>query len=403
MEAIYKRCCGLDVHKKSITACIITPEGQETRTFSTMTKGLLELADWLAKHQITHVAMESTGVYWKPVYNLLEDEFTTMVVNAQHIKAVPGRKTDVKDAEWIAELLRHGLIKASFIPDRWQREMRELTRYRRSIIQERSREVNRIQKVLEGANIKLSSVATDVMGVSARAMLEAMVSGVEDPEELAQMAKGRMRTKLPQLEEALQGLMGAHQRMMLQTQLSHLDFLDQAIAQLDEEIANRMLPFEQPIRQIDEVPGINRRTVEDVLAEIGMDMSRFPTNRHISSWAKICPGNNQSAGKRRNGRTGHANKWLRTALVQGAQSASHTKNTYLSAQYHRIASRRGKNKAKVAVAHSILVIIYHILRDGVSFKELGGNYFDKLRSSDVIRSSVRRIEKLGYKVVLEPA
>ena len=315
----------------------------------------------------------------------------------------PDRKTDAKDAEWIAELLRHGLIKASFIPDRWQREMRELTRYRRSIIQERSREVNRIQKVLEGANIKLSSVASDVMGVSARAMLEAMVFGVEDPEELAQIAKGRMRTKLPQLEAALQGLMGAHQRMMLQTQLSHLDFLDQAIAQLDEEIANRMLPFEQPIRQIDEVPGINRRTVEDVLAEIGMDMSRFPTNRHISSWAKICPGNNQSAGKRRNGRTGHANKWLRTALVQGAQSASHTKNTYLSAQYHRIASRRGKNKAKMAVAHSILVIIYHILRDGVSFKELGGNYFDRLRSSDVIRSAVRRIENLRHKVIVEPA
>lgn len=403
MEVIYQRCCGLDVHKKSITACIITPDGRETRTFSTMTKGLLELADWLAQNQITHVAMESTGVYWKPVYNLLEDEFTTMVVNAQHIKAVPGRKTDVKDAEWIAELLRHGLIKASFIPDRWQREMRELTRYRRSLIQERAREINRVQKVLEGANIKLSSVATDVTGVSGRAMLEALVSGIEDPKELAEMAKGRMRTKLPQLEEALEGLMGTHQRMMLQTQLSHLDFLDQAIAQLDEEIADRMRPFEKHIQQIDEVPGINRRTIEEVLAETGVDMSRFPTDKHISSWAKVCPGNNQSGGKRRNGRTGHANRWLRTALVQGAQAASHTKNTYLSAQYHRIAARRGKNKAKMAVAHSILVIIYHMLRGNTPFKELGNNYFDKLRSSDVIRSSVRRIEKLGYKVTLEPA
>lgn len=403
MQVVYERCCGVDVHKKMVTACIITPEGQETRTFSTMTRDLLRLADWLSGHQITHVAMESTGVFWKPIYNLLEDGFTVMVVNAQHIKAVPGRKTDVKDAEWIAALLRHGLVRSSFIPDRPQRESRELVRYRRRLIQERTRAINRIQKLLEGANIKLSAVASDVVGVSGRAMLEAMVRGVEDPQALADMAKGKLRDKRPALEEALQGLMGDHQRMMLQSQLRHLDFLDQEISQLDEEVSQRMRPFEEAIQRIDKIPGIGRRTAEEVLAEIGVDMDRFPSAKHLASWARICPGNNESAGKRKSGRTGHANPWIRSTLVEAAWAASRTKDTYLSAQYHRIAARRGKKKAAVAVAHTILVTIYHLLRDGTSYQDLGSNYFDELRRLDIIRRAVLRIKQLGYNVTLEAA
>ena len=403
MQVVYERCCGLDVHKRMVTACIITPEERETRTFSTMTPDLLKLADWLSQHQITHVAMESTGVFWKPLYNLLEEDFTVMVVNAQHIKAVPGRKTDVKDAEWIADLLRHGLVQGSFIPDRPQRELRELVRYRRSLIQQRAQVVNHIQKLLEGANIKLSSVASDVVGVSGRAMLEAMVRGVEDPKTLAAMAKGKLREKLPALEEALQGLMGDHQRMMLQSQLRHLDFLDQEIAQLDEEVSKRMCPFEESIQRIMEIPGLGRRTGEQVLAEIGTDMGRFPSSAHLASWARICPGNNESAGKRSSGHTGHANPWLCSTLVETAWAASRTRDTYLSAQYHRLAARRGKKRAAVAVAHTILVIIYHLLRDQSHYQDLGGNYFDERHRLNIVRRAVYRIERLGYYVTLEAA
>lgn len=393
----------MDVHKKMVTACIITPEKQETRTFSTMTNDLLVLADWLAEHRVTHVAMESTGVYWKPLYNLLEDDFTVMVVNAHHIKAVPGRKTDVKDAEWIADLLRHGLVRGSFIPDRPQRELRELVRYRRSFIRQRAQEVNRIQKVLEGANIKLSSVASDVVGVSGRAMLEGMVKGIEDPEVLADMAKGKLRDKRSALEAALQGLMGTHQRMMLCSQLRHLDFLDQEIAQLDVEVAERMRPFDEAIQRIDEIPGLGRRTIEDVLSEIGVDMTRFPSDAHLASWAKICPGNNESAGKRSSGRIGRANPWLRSTLVEAAWSASRTKGTYLSAQYHRIAARRGKRRAAIAVAHTILVTIYHMLKNATTYQDLGDNYFDELHRSNVLRKAVSRIQRMGYTVTLQPA
>lgn len=403
MQVVYERCCGLDVHKKMVMACIITPEGQKTRTFSTMTKDLLQLADWLAEHQVTHVAMESTGVFWKPIYNLLEEDFTLMVVNAHHIKAVPGRKTDVKDAEWIADLLRHGLVRGSFIPDRPQRELRELVRYRRSLIQQRSQVVNRIQKVLEGGNIKLSTVASDVVGASGRAMLEAMVKGVADPQALASMAKGRLRQKRPALEEALQGLMEGHQQMMLQSQLRHLDFLDEEISRLDEEVSKRMRPFEESIQRITEIPGLGRRTAEQVLAEIGIEMTRFPSARHLASWARICPGNNESAGKRHSGSTGHANPWLCSSLVESAWAASRSRDTYLSAQYHRIAARRGKKRAIVAVAHSILVIIYHLLRDHTSYQDLGGNYFDERHRLKIIRSAVHRIERLGYNVTLKAA
>lgn len=404
MEVVYERCCGLDVHKKSVVGCVITPEGKESRTFSTMTEDLLRLADWLVAKGVTHVAMESTGVYWQPIYNLLEGVgFTLLVVNAQHIKAVPGRKTDVKDAEWIANLLRHGLVRGSYIPDRPHRELRELVRYRTSLVRQRCQVVNRIQKVLEGANIKLSSVATNVVGVSGRAMLEAIIEETEDPEVLAALAKGRLRKKRQSLESALRGLVGAHQRLLLRSLLRHLDFLDDEIAQMDDEIAERMRPFEGALQRLDTIPGVGRRAAEQMLAEIGTDMSRFPTAGHLSSWAHVCPGNNESAGKRKVGSTGTGNPWLRSALVEAGWGAARSRQTYLSAQYHRLAARRGGKRAAVAVAHTILVVAYHLLRDGTVYQELGANYFDERDRLGAVRRAVRRIQRLGYKVTLEPS
>ncbi len=404
METIYECCAGLDIHKKTVVACVLTPEGRQTRTFSTMTKALLELADWLLECQVTHVAMESSGVFWKPIYNLLEGlDLTLLVVNARHMKAVPGRKTDVKDAEWIAQLLQHGLLRASYIPDRPQRELRELVRYRRNLVRQRAQVVNRIQQLLEGANIKLSSVARDVVGVSGRAMLEALVSGADDPQALAELAKGKLRQKRPELAEALQGLMGSHQRLLLQSQLRHLDFVDQEISQMNQEVTTRMEPFEDAILRLDEIPGIGRRTAEDVLAEIGLDMSRFPTAGHLASWAHVCPGNHESAGKRKSGATGRGNPWLRAALVEAARAAARTKKSYFSAQYHRLAARRGGKRAALAVAHSLLITIYHLLNRGTEYQDLGVNYFDERRQQQTVLRAVSRIERLGYKVSLEAA
>jgi transposase len=404
MEVLYTRCCGLDVHQKTVVACLITPEGKEVRTFKTVTNDLLQLADWIVEKRVTHVAMESTGIYWRPVYNVLEElGLTLLVVNAQHIKAVPGRKTDVKDAEWIADLLRHGLVKGSFIPERPERELRELVRYRRSLIRQRAQVVNRIQKVLEGANIKLSSVASNIMGASGRAMLKAITEGVEDSEVLAGYAKGRLREKRSELVEALKGLIGPHQRTMLKSQLHVIEFLDQEVSRMDEEIAGRMSPFEEVLERVDGIPGMGRRTAEDVLAEIGVDISRFPTAAHLASWAKLCPGNNESAGKRKTGKTGHGNPWLRDTLVEAAWGAKRTRATYLAAQYHRIAARRGAKRAILAVAHSILVIVYYLLKNGVEYRELGGNYFDERNRSATIHRAIRRIEGLGYQVELQPA
>lgn len=402
MRVLYDRCCGLDVHKKSVVACVITPQSQQTRTFGTTTGQLLELADWLRAEEVTHVAMESTGVYWKPIYNLLEEEFTVWVVNAHHIKSVPGRKTDVKDAEWIADLVKHGLVRPSFIPDRPQRELRELVRYRRSLIQERSREVNRIQKVLEGANVKLSSVASDALGASGRAMLAAMINGEDDPKVLADLAKGQLREKRRELEEALRGLMGPHQRLLLASQLRHLEFLEQEVGRLDAEVAQRLSPFEEQIAMVDTIPGIARRAAEAVLAEAGTDMSRFATAAHLASWAGVCPGNNRSAGKRKRSPTKAGNVWLQSTLVEAARAAGRTR-TYLGAQYHRLAPRIGANRAAMAVAHTIAVIIHSVLRTRTPYVDLGANYFDERDRQATLHRAVRRIERLGFKVTLEAA
>ena len=404
MEVVYKQCCGLDVHQKSVVACVMMPKGKESRTFGTMTQDLLELSDWLVSCGVTHVAMESTGVLWKPVYNLLEGlGLTLLVVNAHHIKSVPGRKTDMKDAEWIAKLLQHGLLRGSYIPDRPNRELRELVRYRRSLIQQRAQAVKRIQKVLEGANIKLSSVASDITGVSGRAMLEAISSGQDDPDTLVLLAKGRLQSKRVELKQALRGLTGPHQRLLIQSLLRQLDFLANEVTSLDKEIADRMVSCEEAINRIDTIPGVGRRTAEELLAEIGPDMSRFPSAAHLASWARICPGNNESAGKRKSSHIGQGNRWLRSALVEAARATAHTKNNYLSAQYHRLAARRGSNRATIALAHTILVIIYYMLVRGTSYHELGGNYFDERNEQAAIKRAVNHIEQLGYKVTLELA
>lgn len=402
MDVVYTHVCGLDVHKKNVVACVITPETKEIRTFSTMTDDLILLVDWIKNNGCTHVAMESTASFWKPIYNLLElEDIQTLVVNAKNIKNVPGRKTDVKDAEWIASLLRHGLLQGSFIPNRDQRELRELIRYRRSLIDERAREVNRIQKVLEGANIKLSSVASDVLGKSGRAMIEAMIAGEENPELLSELAQRRLKNKKEDLKRALNGLMGNHQKLMLAAQLRHIDYLDEEIGRLDEEIKRRMLPFEEDLELLDTIPGVARRTAETIVAEIGTNMDQFPSAAHLCSWAGLCPGQNESAGKRKSGKTRKGNKKLRSTLVEAARAAGRTKNTYLSSQYHRIAARRGANRAVVAVAHSILMIAYYILKRRQPYIELGPTYYEERKRDTIIRQSLKKLESLGLKVTVE--
>jgi len=403
---VHARCCGLDVHKDTVVACLLTPGSGgraqvEVRTFGTLTDELLALGDWLAEVGCTHVAMESTGVYWKPIWNLLEGQFELLLANAQHIKRVPGRKTDVQDAEWIADLLRHGLLTASFVPDRAQRELRELTRYRLALVRERSREVQRVQKTLEGANIKLGSVATDIMGKSGREILAGLAAGRADAAALADLAQGQLRKKLPTLERALVGRFGAHQRFLVARQLAHLDELDGLIAEVSAEIAERVRPFEDAIARLDSIPGVGRTTAEVLVAEIGADMARFPTDAHLASWAALCPGHHESAGKRASGKTRKGNRALRTALVEAAKAARRTRETYLGAQYRRLAARRGPNKAAVAVAHSILVIAYHLLKDGGTYDDLGADFFDRRDQDALERRLVHRLEALGNKVTVE--
>jgi transposase len=401
MDIIHRNCAGLDVHKKIVVAAILVEgRSKDIRSFGTMTADLLELSDWLMSRGVTHVAMESTGEYWKPIFNILENNFEVMLVNAQHISKVPGRKTDVSDAEWIADLLRHGLLSASFIPPVGQRELRELTRFRSTFVKERATLVNRVQKVLESANIKLASVASDVVGVSGRAMLEAIIAGKATSEQMAELSKGKLRSKREELSRALEGRVKPHHRFVLTELLSQIDSLEETIARFDQEIEEYCRPYEEAVALLDTIPGVARQTAENIVAEIGTDMSRFPTANHLASWAGVAPGNNESAGKKRSGKVKKGNKPLGVILNQAAHSAAHTKNTYLSAQYHRLAGRRGKKRALVAVAHSILVMSYFMIKRHEPYCELGSDYFDRRRPETTAKRLVSRLEHMGYQVSL---
>lgn len=406
MQVLYPCCCGLDIHKKFVVACLLTTsaDGQvvkEVRTLSTMTHSLLGLVDWLVAAGCTQAAMESTSGYWRPVYNLLEGQIPTLVVNAYHIKTVPGRKTDVKDAEWIADLLRHGLLRGSFIPSVEQRQVRDLTRYRTQLVEERARLTNRLQMVLEDANVKLAAVVTDVRGVSARAILEALVAGETDPAVLAELARGRLRAKREQLAQAVVGRFRAHHAFLITEHLSQLDYLDEAMERVGAEIERRLRDEQESIDLLDTVPGISQRAAEIILAEIGSDVRRFPSAKHLASWAGLCPGNSESGGKRLSGKTRRGNAWLRQVLIEVAHVASKTKETYLAAQYRRLAARRGKKRALVALAHTILVIVYHLLAKREPYRDLGPTYFDERERAHVQQRLVRRLERLGYEVTLQ--
>jgi transposase len=406
MEIIHPCCCGLDVHAKTVVACLIKHGKKQTRTFSTMTDDLLALSDWLVSERCTHVAIESTGVYWRPVFNILEGTLEVILVNARHVKGLPGRKTDVKDCEWLADLLRHGLLKASFIPPAHIRELRELVRYRQSVVKEQAAVANRIQKLIESANIKLGQVASDVLGASGRAMLQALVQGESDAQQLAELARGTLKGKRPELRRALQGHLTPTQRWVLGELLGRYQelaaALDRVNGQIRKEVAESPDPFvAEAVRLLDTIPGVGEQVAETIIAEIGVDMSRFPSAGHLASWAGMCPGNNESAGKRRSGKTRKGSPYLRAMLVQAAWAASHTKGTYLSAQFRRLVRRMGKKKALVAVGHSILVIVYHVLSRRVSYAELGGDYFDRRNVEAQRQRLIRRLESLGLKVTIE--
>ena len=412
MEVLYRICCGLDVHKLTIVACLVSvlPDGQrqkEFREFVTTTDGLVALVNWLGEANCTHVAMESTGVYWKPIYNALTlsglfDD--VMVVNAAQIKAVPGRKTDIRDAEWIADLLQHGLLRASFIPCQAQRELRDLTRTRTILTDERSSAVNRLQKVLEDANIKLASkkLVTDIMGVSGRLMLEAILEGHSSPEAIAELAKGKLRKKRAELEKALVGVVREHHKLLLAMHLEQIELLDEQIARLSQEIAERLRPFEEELARLDTIPGVGPRTAEVIAAEVGFDMSHFPTAGHLASWAGMCPGNDQSAGKRLGGKTRKGDKWLRRALIEAGVAAGRKNDCYLQAQYRRLRYRRGPKKAAVAVGHSILVIAYHLLTRKEDYHDLGPTYLDERRRERAKRRALAQLDALGFEATLTP-
>jgi len=461
VQIVHEICCGMDIHKKLIVACLLKVDSQgrphkEVRSFGTMTNDILALGDWLASEGCEHLAMESTGVYWKPIFNVLEGQLEIILTNPRHMKAVPGRKTDVQDAEWIADLLQHGLLKPSFIPPAPQRQLRELTRYRTTLVQERARLLNRLHKLLEDANLKLASVATDINGASARAMLSAILGGETDALILADLALGQLRKKKEQLVQALRGRVNDHHRFILGSMLTHLDFLDEQVADFNTEIESRLqadilqatncgaialnqvespaileepvnlildanqdetdpsqeaqplisspppLTCQRAIELLDTIPGVNQRIAEIILAEIGLDMGRFASAEHLASWAAMCPGNKQSAGKRLGGRTRKGNVWLRQALVEAAHGAMRTKECFLSVQGRRLVMRRGKKKAIIAVGHSILVIVYYILTRREPYKELGANYLEERERKAVERRLVGRLERLGYEVSLQP-
>jgi len=408
VEVVHPVCAGMDVHKGSVTVCLVWREKngkrcKELRTFSTMTNSLLEMRDWLASYRCPVIAIESTGVYWKPIFNLLEDEFEVMLVNPAHLKHVKGRKTDPEDASWLADLLEHGLLQASFIPPVEIRDLRDLTRYRRRMIEEKSAEVNRVQKILEDANIKLASVASDVMGVSGRAILAAMLEGKMSPGQMAELSKGRLRDKREELAESLVGRFRPHHSLLLSKMLEHIDFLDGAISDCDSAIEELMRPFVLQIEQLDAVPGVDVRSAQDIIAEVGADMSAFPSHKHLCSWAGICPGNNQSGGKRQSGKIRKSNKWLKAALIRCAHAAGRSKDTYLGTQFRRFVGRKGAQRAAVVVAHSILESIFFILRDGVDYQEMGPTYFDQVNKEHIVRQYKKRLEALGLVVEVREA
>ena len=410
MIVVEQRCAFLDVHRDTVMACARLPDGaggrrEEMHQFATTSKALVELGGWLVERGVTLVGMEATGIYWKPVHWVLEDVIERVwVINARHMRNVPGRKTDVADAQWGAQLLEHGLVRPSFIPDRRTREERDLTRYRKVVIEDRGREVQRLHKVLEDAGIKLASFTSSVLTKSGREMIEALIAGQRDPAVMADMARGRMRAKIPELTDALAGRFNEHHAMLCATMLARVDQADATIATLTERIVELQHPHEAAVQLLIGIPGVSYRTAQVILAEIGTDMSRFPTAGHLASWAGMCPGNNESAGKHRNGHTRHGSRWLETALIEAAKAASRSKNSYLSAHYHRIRGRRGTAKATVAVGHSILVICWHLLSTGETYTDLGGDYFDKRRTSTAHqRRLVAQLEAMGHKVTLEPA
>ena len=408
METIVKRAAGLDVHKAQVTACVRVPargraRAQEVAEFQTTVRGLLALRDWLKAHRVTQVAMEATGVYWKPVWAILEDEFDCLLVNARHVKQVPGRKTDVSDASWLCQLLEAGLLRRSFVPPKPIRALRNLTRYRKAQIGERQREANRLHKILEDSGIKLDCVASDILGASGRAMLDALVAGTTDPEVLAELAKGKLRAKIPALKEALVGRFDRQHALIVSAILAHLDFLDEQIQLLSDEIAEQLAPFAKAVELLCTIPGVQQRTAEVIVAEIGVDMSRFPTERHLASWAGQCPGNDRSAGKRRSGKTRHGSKWLDSALTEAAMAATRTNDVYLAAQYQRLRPRRGHGRALGAVKHSIITGCWHMLSTGELYREAGGDYFTRRDPERATRRLVAQLERLGHRVTLETA
>jgi transposase len=408
MEVVHARCAGLDVHKKSVYGCVICCEAdgekrQQKQSFGTMTADLLRLADWLREHAVTHVVMEATGVYWRPVWAILEGQFELMLVNPHHVKAIPGRKTDAKDCEWIAELLQHGLVRGSFVPPTEIQDLRDLTRYRVELTQAQNRVANRIQKLLEQANIKLSSVASNALGVSGQQMIEAIIAGEDNPERLAELAQRRLRGKIPELRLALEGRVRDHHRFLLREFLDEWKALGTRIRRVEEEIDRRIVPFEEAVTLWQSIPGMDRVTACNLVAEIGVNMAQFPSAQHLASWAGLCPGNHESAGKRMSGATRDGNKWLRRTLCQAAWAVTRKKDCYLSAQFRRLAARRGIKRAVMAVAHTMLIIAYTMLKTGRTYHELGGSYLERVNADQLQRYYVKRLQKLGLTVTVASA